>query len=225
MTPEDIHQQIRAACASTEQVIVLLAGSNGAGKTTYYERYLADTGLPFVNADEIARQIGAIAATPELSFAREAMHRAEARRQLFVASGQAFIMETVLSDPHGAKLKFLEDARASGYVLIVIFIRLDEALTSAVRVMQRVSQGGHAVPEDKIFARFPRTATNARRALELATFGYILDNSNVDEPYRWVETWREGICVDPETGFRAFEKRGGIVTNASIDAIRDDEQI
>jgi predicted ABC-type ATPase len=88
VTPDDIRQQIQSACASNDRVLILLAGSNGAGKTTYYERFLADTGLPFVNADEIARQLGAVSTTPELSFATEAMHRADARRRLFVASRQ-----------------------------------------------------------------------------------------------------------------------------------------
>jgi predicted ABC-type ATPase len=38
-------------------VIVCVAGSNGAGKSTYFELFLAQTGLRFVNADEIAREL------------------------------------------------------------------------------------------------------------------------------------------------------------------------
>jgi predicted ABC-type ATPase len=92
----------------------------------------------------------------------------------------------------------------------VIYIRLDEPVTSAVRVMQRVTEGGHNVPADKILARFPRTAANAQKALEIAALGYMLDNSTVDQPYRWVETWQEGVRVDQDTpGFQPFPTHEG----------------
>ena len=33
--------------------LIFLAGPNGAGKSTFYETFLRDSGLPFVNADRI----------------------------------------------------------------------------------------------------------------------------------------------------------------------------
>jgi len=36
-------------------VLVVLAGPNGAGKTTFFELFIAPSGLPFVNADFIAK--------------------------------------------------------------------------------------------------------------------------------------------------------------------------
>ena len=39
-------------------LIIALAGSNGAGKSTFYDSYLADGGLRFVNADEISASLG-----------------------------------------------------------------------------------------------------------------------------------------------------------------------
>ena len=38
-------------------LIVAIAGPNGAGKSTFYELHLAAAGLPFVNADVIAREM------------------------------------------------------------------------------------------------------------------------------------------------------------------------
>jgi hypothetical protein len=35
-------------------ILVALAGSNGAGKTTFYHAHLKPAGLRFVNADEVA---------------------------------------------------------------------------------------------------------------------------------------------------------------------------
>jgi predicted ABC-type ATPase len=38
-------------------VIVAIAGSNGAGKTTFFHSHLREAGLRFVNADDIAREL------------------------------------------------------------------------------------------------------------------------------------------------------------------------
>jgi ABC-type multidrug transport system ATPase subunit len=39
-------------------LIIALAGSNGAGKSTFYDSYLADGGLRFINADELSASLG-----------------------------------------------------------------------------------------------------------------------------------------------------------------------
>jgi len=39
-------------------VVVALAGSNGAGKSTFFHSHLADAGLRFVNADDLAVEMG-----------------------------------------------------------------------------------------------------------------------------------------------------------------------
>jgi predicted ABC-type ATPase len=39
-------------------ILVALAGPNGAGKTTFYHAHLRPAGLRFLNADEIARELG-----------------------------------------------------------------------------------------------------------------------------------------------------------------------
>ena len=35
-----------------------IAGSNGSGKTTFFDAHLSETGLRFVNADELALELG-----------------------------------------------------------------------------------------------------------------------------------------------------------------------
>ena len=79
-----------------------LAGPNGAGKTTFYHSHLKPAGLRFLNADEVALELGvgayeAAAAVSEL------------RREL-VKQQESFVLETVFSDPVGDKLGFLKTA-------------------------------------------------------------------------------------------------------------------
>jgi predicted ABC-type ATPase len=185
----ELHAQIAEALAADRPILIVLAGSNGAGKSTYYRAALSDTGLPFINADELA-----VAMRPDDpgAVAYEAMRAAEARRGEALRNRDSFIMETVLSDPHGAKLSFLGRAQEAGYCVVVIYIRIASPELSRARVMQRVAAGGHDVPDAKLLERFPRTVANARKALALANLGLVLDNSAQREPYKFVESWRNG---------------------------------
>lgn len=39
-------------------IVVALAGSNGAGRSTFFHAHLADAGLRFINADDLAAEMG-----------------------------------------------------------------------------------------------------------------------------------------------------------------------
>jgi len=47
-------------------VIMALAGSNGAGKTTFYHAHFQPAGLRFVNADVLARELASILTSPRM---------------------------------------------------------------------------------------------------------------------------------------------------------------
>ena len=49
-------------------------------------------------------------------------------------------METVFSDPRGAKLDFLKDCQSQGYVVVLIFIGLDSA-DSVARARDAAGRG------------------------------------------------------------------------------------
>jgi predicted ABC-type ATPase len=163
--------------------VVALAGPNGAGKSTFYGTYLRSSGLRFVNADVIAKELGA---DPY----KAAGLADELRRQL-VALRASFIFETVFSDPVGDRLGFLKQAEESGYTAVLIFIGIDGPSTSDQRVAMRVLKGGHDVPAEKIVERYPRVMSNLKRALVEIGNVVVYDHSDLDAGYRLVAT-REG---------------------------------
>lgn len=177
-------------------MLVFVAGPNGSGKSTFVETYLVDLGLPYINADRIARalrQAGAEASTDEID--RLAFTQAEEFRRSLLAARLSFCTETVFSDPAGSKLAFLQDARVNGFVTFMFFIGLESAALSTARVLQRVRLGGHDVPEEKLRARFPRTLTNLRAAIPLVDEARLFDNSSSDAPYRLVAVYADGHLV------------------------------
>ena len=169
---------------SERPILVAIAGSNGAGESTFFEGHLKDCGLRFVNADVLADelQIGPY----------EAAEIAESLRRSLLASRESFIFETVFSDPVGDKVGFLREAADAGYQVAVIFIRIADAETSIQRVSMRVAQGGHDIPDEKLKSRFDRTLANLQRAVEQLPHVLVFDNSDLAHPYRLVEVWRDG---------------------------------
>lgn len=165
-------------------IVVALAGPNGAGKTTFFHSFLASTGLHFVNADVIAQRLN-------LDPYRAAQLAAELRQQL-ISQRVSFVFETVFSDPVGDKLAFLKQAETSGYTVLLIFIGIATPELSDERVAIRVAQGGHDVPEGKIFERYPRVLRNLKKALLEVKNVRIYDNSDLAAPYRLVLTRAEG---------------------------------
>jgi len=169
-------------------IAICLAGSNGAGKSTFHARFLANTDLRFINADVIANESGL---TPY-----EAARMAKAVRRDLALRRESFILETVFSDPLGEKLnEFLELTRV-GCTVVLIFIKIADATESSRRVQMRVAQGGHDVPADKIFSRFPRTRDNLENAIQRLPHVLIFDNQEMDNPFQLVAHFRNGEEVD-----------------------------
>lgn len=165
-------------------IVIALAGSNGAGKTTFFDSFLADAGLRFVNPDVLA---DAFDVGPY-----EAGELAAAIRSALVQRRESFVFETVLSDPVGDKVETLASYASLGYTVVLIFIRIDSPEESIRRVAMRVSQGGHDVPDEKLRARFDRTKANLRRAIERLPHVIVYGNSDLSKPYQLVEVYENG---------------------------------
>lgn len=112
-----------------------------------------------------------------------------------MAEGVSFCMETVFSDPAGDKLRFFQDAQAAGYTVFLVFIGIDNPELAVARVIQRVEDGGHDVPDIKIRDRFPRTFVNLQQAVPFVDFAYLFDNSSYDEPYCLVAVFERGRMI------------------------------
>ena len=168
-------------------IVIALAGSNGAGKSTFYESFLADSGLRFVNADVLSASLNVSA--------YEAAELATSLRSTLVAERESFIFETVLSDPVGEKVEQLSTYSALGYTVVLIFIQIDSPEESIKRVAMRVSQGGHDVPDEKLRSRFKRTKANLKLAIKRLPYVIVYSNNDLANPYKVVELYENGKSI------------------------------
>ncbi|WP_428354700.1 zeta toxin family protein [Methyloprofundus sp.] len=165
----------------------LLAGGNGAGKSTFYRTQLEPLGLPFINADILAELLSP--EQPE-QHSYEAAKIAEEMRMQLLHQGRSFCFESVFSHP--SKIDFASQAKMMGYEVILVFIHLDTISLNHARVAQRVSEGGHTVPEDKVSSRIPRTLQNIKQTLALCNRVYLLNNSSFDSPFQQIAEIQNG---------------------------------
>ena len=163
---------------TSKKQLWVLAGGNGAGKTTFYNTQLKPIGLPFVNADYIAKEL--YPANPEIH-SYDAAKIAEHMRSELLVKGDSFCFETVFS--HTSKIDFIGQAKASGYEVVLVFIHLDNLDLNLARIAQRVEEGGHDVPAEKVEQRISRTLGHIKTVLPLCDVAYILLNNSLDKPF------------------------------------------
>jgi len=160
----------------------LLAGPNGAGKSTLYRALvregIVDRALEFVNADLHERAHLQHIADP-LQRSQAARDWADARRAQLLAGRIAFASETVFSHP--SKLALIRQARTAGFTVALHIVALDDPQQLLARVAQRVREGGHAVPPDRILARYPRTMALLAQAAREVDAAYLYDGRDVAE--------------------------------------------
>jgi predicted ABC-type ATPase len=124
-----------------EKKIIILAGPNGAGKTTFARTFLpAEAGVPiFVNADLIAAGLSPF--DPDAAALRAGrMMLSEIDRH--AAAGRSFAFETTLSGH--TYLRRVDNWRAAGFAVELIFLSLGSAEEAISRVAMRVRQGDMA---------------------------------------------------------------------------------
>jgi len=93
---------------------------------------------------------------------------------------------------HPSKIDFVARAKALGYVVIMVVIDLERPELNAARVTQRVIEGGHDVPTEKLLQPIPRMLAYVQASIPICDQVRVLDNSSADDPFRPVMTIQGG---------------------------------
>lgn len=91
----------------------------------------------------------------------------------------------------------IEHAKQAGYQIVLYVVALDNPETLVERVSQRVREGGHDVPTDKILSRYPRTLANLAKALPLADAVFLYDSQDIlSSGLQHIATCRKGVLIE-----------------------------
>lgn len=131
--------------------LFIIAGCNGAGKTT--ASYILLPELlhikEFVNADEIARGLSPFQPETVSIEAGKIMLR---RLQDLLSRRQDFALETTLASKNYNR--FIDQARQLRYSITLVYYWLESVELAIKRVKIRVAEGGHDIPQEVIIRRY-----------------------------------------------------------------------
>ena len=156
--------------------LYIIAGCNGAGKTTASFTVLPEmlNCREFVNADEIAAGISPF--NPE-GVAIQAGRLMIDRIIQLLKDGETFAFETTLATRSYVKL--IQQAKKRGYFVTLLFFSLSSSEQAQRRVAQRVSMGGHNIPSDVIVRRYEAGLQNLFQLyMPVCDYWTLYDNSN-----------------------------------------------
>ena len=154
----------------------IIAGCNGAGKTTATYTMLPDmlNVDEYVNADEIAERL-----SPE-NPAKEALRASRLmmeRVKELIDKNEDFGIETTLATRSFAKT--IVEAQRKGYMVIVVFFWLRSPELAIKRVAMRVAAGGHDIERETIVRRYAQGLENLRNIyIPVCNYWLIIDNSD-----------------------------------------------
>src|SRR5690606_6661581 len=139
--------------------ITVIAGTNGAGKSSNVGTYLRQHGGEYFNPDEIAAGLRRIDPALQAGTANaRAWNAGKALLEIAIQEGKDYVFETTLG---GNTIKgLLQSAAHEGHRVMICFVGLDSAKRHIQRVDSRVKRGGHPIPADMIQRRFARSPQN-----------------------------------------------------------------
>jgi predicted ABC-type ATPase len=167
-------------------VLFVLAGVNGAGKSSIGGLQLRRAGVEWFNPDTFARELVASAGLGQEEANAQAWAEGVRRLDEAVTSGNNYAFETTLGgNTITAKLR----AAAASHDVMIWFCGLTSPEQHIARVKLRVAHGGHDIPEGKIRQRYSQSLINLIALMPDLAELKVHDNS--------IDAGPDGVIPDP----------------------------
>lgn len=183
--------------------ILVLAGVNGAGKSSVGGALLAEHSLTWFNPDSFARELVAQLGLSVPEANARAWEFGRSQIEAAMANGSNYAFETTLG---GKTIAAMLAEAADTHDVLMIFCGLESVELHLQRVQARVASGGHDIPEAKIRERWVSSRLNLLKLMPQLARLQVFDNSaqvaagqDIPEPLLVLEMER-GALLFPEPG-------------------------
>jgi len=186
--------------------IYVMAGTNGAGKSSIAGAMFLAQGAEYFNPDEAASHI--LSANPGIAQAEAnsaAWRQGKRLLERAVAERLSFAIETTLGGQTIAAL--LDSAAQAGIEVRIWYVGLASVELHIARVGARVARGGHDIPEAKIRERYDRSRLNLIQLMPKLSELRAYDNSEEADP---------GAGDAPEPTLILHMARGRVVKSCDL---------
>ena len=155
-------------------VLYVLAGVNGAGKSSIGGHLLERLGLTWFNPDTFARELVATSGCDQTTANAHAWTESVRRLDEAIAGGHSHAFETTLGG-HTVAARIAAAVRT--HDVMMWFCGLASPDLHVARVRARVAAGGHDIPEARIRERYPQALQNLIALMPRLTHLQVYDNS------------------------------------------------
>jgi len=155
-------------------VLFVLAGVNGAGKSSVGGHLLDRQRLTWFNPDTFARELVATSGCGQPIANAHAWTESVRRLDEAIAGGHSHAFETTLG---GRTVAARIAAAAQTHDVMMWFCGLASPDLHVARVRARVAAGGHDIPEARIRERYPQSLQKLIALMPRLTHLQIYDNS------------------------------------------------
>lgn len=190
------------ALTKKQKELLIVAGANGSGKTTFAKEFINRNKCEFLNADEVAKSLS----SDDISKKRiSAGKRVIKQVEEFIAQGKScVVLETTMSG-RSYLINQINKFRAAGYSISLIFVFCDSPELCIERIEARVKEGGHDVPDEDVRRRYFRGKDNFYNLYrKMVDYLYIFYNGNNCEFKRVAYGRPKLIAVEDETLAKKF---------------------
>jgi predicted ABC-type ATPase len=183
-------------------VLYVVAGVNGAGKSSLGGELLREQGLNYFNPDEAARKIRDVSGCPATEANAQAWNEGKRLLEKAIRERLSHAFETTLGGTTIPRL--VGKAADAGFDVRMWFMGLATVEHHIARVRARVASGGHDIPEAKIRERWDGSRRNLIVLLPRLTELRLFDNSAERDaetgempPPRLLLHYARGVIVAP----------------------------
>ena len=188
--------------------IYVIAGTNGAGKSSLAGAAFRQHGVETFDPDAVARVIaGRLPALGATEINSAAWHQGRRLLERAIAERLSFAFETTLGG--GTMTALLERALAAGLEVRMWYVGLDSPERHLARVRARVARGGHDIPEATVRRRYHTSRMNLIALLPRLSELRVYDNSAEADP---------AAGIAPEPRLLLHTRAGRIVTSCALPA-------
>lgn len=176
--------------------VVIVAGANGSGKSTFAQELKAETNYPFLNADEIEKGL-------EIENAKfEAGRIFFKTLENWIHQEISFITESTLSGI--SLLQTIEKLKSKDYQIKIVYVFLETPQHCIDRIAIRVQKGGHHIPDEDVIRRFHRSKANFWEKYKNQADEWLIYFNGLQEVQRIALGSQEDYLVENEVLFEKF---------------------